>query len=209
MLVREIMHADPVTIVPQTSLESAYATMLERHIRHLPVMDGERLVGVVTDRDLRLATSRLTEQPFPPGTGVGAVMSSHVETAHPLDPIEGAARVMRELKIGCLPVVDGTRLVGIVTGIDILDALLILTGVERPSSRLEVRLHDRPGELARLTQLLSEDKINILSVLSYPDGEHRGRTVLRVATIDMRALVERLGSAGFEVLWPPVKPCRA
>jgi acetoin utilization protein AcuB len=208
MLVREIMHADPVTVGPGTSLEAAYALMLERHIRHLPVVDAGGVLGVVTDRDLRLATSRLAKQPFPPGTVVSEVMSSPVQTAHPLDPIEGAARAMRELKIGCLPVLDGTHLVGIVTGIDILDALLKLTGVERPSGRLEVRLPDQPGELARLAQFLADLKINIHSMLSYPDGEHRGRTVLRVATIDMRTLVERLGNAGFEVLWPPIKPCR-
>lgn len=135
-------------------------------------------------------------------------MSQPVETTHPLDPIEVAARVMRELKIGCLPVLDGPRLIGIVTGVDILDALLQLTGVERPSGRIEVRLVDQPGELARLTALLAEQKLNIHSILSYPDGEHRGRTVLRVGTMDIRALAERLCDAGFEVLWPLVKPCR-
>ena len=80
--------------------------------------------------------------------------------------------------------------------------------MERPSGRIEVRLVDQPGELARLTALLGEQKLNIHSLLSYPDGEHRGRTVLRVGTMDVRALAERLRDAGFEVLWPPVQPCR-
>ncbi len=208
MLVREVMHVEPVIVAPETSLESAYAVMIERHIRHLPVVAGGRVVGVVTDRDLRLATSRLAAEPFAPGTAVEAVMSYPVQTAHPLDPIESAARVMRELKIGCLPVLDGPALAGIVTGVDILDALLKLTGVERPSGRLEVRLPDRPGELARLTTLLTERGINIHSILSYPDDQHRGRIVLRVGTMDIRALADGLCAAGFEVLWPPTKPCR-
>ena len=208
MLVREVMHGDPITVGPQTSLEDAYAIMRERNIRHLPVVEGKRVVGVVTDRDLRLATSRLAQHPFPPGTEVRTVMAHPVQTAHPLDPIESAARVMRELKIGCLPVLDGPDLVGIVTGVDILDALLKLTGVERPSGRLEVRLADQPGELARLTRFLSDLNVNIHSVLSYPDGDHRGRTVLRVGTMDIRALADGLDAAGFEVLWPPCQPCR-
>ena len=208
MLVREIMHPDPVSIGPDTPIERAAAIMREGNIRHLPVVEGVRLVGVVTDRDLRLATSSLSARPYAPSAPVREVMSHPVETTHPLDPIEVAARVMRELKIGCLPVLDGSRLVGIVTGVDILDALLQLTGVERPSGRIEVRLVDQPGELARLTALLGEQKLNIHSILSYPDGEHRGRTVLRVGTMDVRALAERLCDAGFEVLWPPVQPCR-
>jgi acetoin utilization protein AcuB len=208
MLVREIMHADPVSIGPDTPIERAAAMMREGNIRHLPVVEGDRLVGVVTDRDLRLATSSLSARPCSPSAPVREIMSHPVETTHPLDPIEVAARVMRELKIGCLPVLDGPRLVGIVTGVDILDALLQLTGVERPSGRIEVRLVDQPGELARLTALLGEQKLNIHSILSYPDGEHRGRTVLRVGTMDVRALAERLCDAGFEVLWPSVQPCR-
>jgi len=208
MLVREVMHPGPVSIGPGTSLEDAYAVMSERGIRHLPVVEADRVVGVVTDRDLRLATSSLARQPLPPETAVREVMAHPVQTAHPLDPIEAAARVMRELKIGCLPVLDGAALVGIVTGVDILEALLRLTGVERPSGRLEVRLADQPGELARLTRLLSDENVNIHSILSYPDAEHHGRIVLRVGTTNVRGLVDRLRAAGFEVLWPPCQPCR-
>jgi len=153
MLVREIMHADPIHIAASKTLDQAYALMRDRKIRHLPVVEGNRLVGVVTDRDLRLATSRLVERPFAPDAEVREVMTRPVHTAQPLDPIETAARTMRELKIGCLPVVEGGDLLGIVTGIDILDALLKLTGVGRPAGRLEVRLASRPGELARLTRL--------------------------------------------------------
>ena len=208
MLVREVMHVSPVSIRPETTLEAANTVMQERGIRHLPVVQDNRVVGIVTDRDLRLATSSLTRQPLPPSAPVSAVMSRPVQTAHPLDPIESAARVMRELKIGCLPVIDGPDLVGIVTGVDILDALLRMTGVERPSGRLEVQLADQPGELARLTNLVAAERVNIHSVLSYPEGEHCGRLVLRVGAMDIRALADRLCAAGFEVLWPPCKPCR-
>ena len=207
MLVREIMHPDPIAVTATKTLDQAYALMRERHIRHLPVLEDGRLVGVVTDRDLRLATSRLAVRPFPPETQVREVMTTPVHTAQPLDPIETAARTMRELKIGCLPVVEGGELLGIVTGIDILDALLKLTGVGRPAGRLELRLASRPGELATLTRFLADRGVNIHSVLSYPDDEKRGRIILRVATMEIRSLAAALREAGFETLWPPEKPC--
>jgi acetoin utilization protein AcuB len=133
-------------------------------------------------------------------------MTREVVTADPLDPVEEAARVMRERKIGCLPVLEEGLLLGIVTGIDLLDALLKLTGVTEPSGRLEVRLPDRPGELARLTGLLAERGVNIHSLLSYPEDGSAVRAVVRVNTLETHLLAEALRQAGIEVVWPPKKP---
>ena len=202
MLIREMMHPDPVTVSIRTKLSEAYKIMVDRNIRHLPVMDGEKIVGVVTDRDLRLATSKLTKNQYDIDTGIEKVMSHPVQTTHPSDPIETATRTMRELKIGCLPVIEDGKLVGIVTGMDLLDALLMLTGIHQPSGRLDVRLPDRSGELARLTSLLAERKINIHSILTYPDENRTIRLVIRVGTIEMKMLAKAICDAGFEVVWP-------
>lgn len=202
MLINEIMKKEPVTINFDVKLSDAYKLMNGKKIRHLPVMKNGRLVGVVTDRDLRLATSKLSEHPFDPGTEVEKIMSHPVSTAGPNDPVERATQVMRELKIGCLPVVEEMELVGIVTNTDLLDALLMLTGIHKPSGRLDVRLPNRPGELARLTSLLAGRNVNIHSILTYPDREGKIRLVLRVGTIEMKMLAEAICDAGFEVVWP-------
>lgn len=207
MLVQEIMHSDPITITAETRLCDAYALMQEKGIRHLPVVQEGKLVGVVTDRDLRLATSRLAERPFDPDARVGEVMSSPVQTTHPLDPVERGAILMRELKIGCLPVLDGGEVVGIITGANLLDAMLRLVGVHRPSGRLDISLPDRAGELARLTALLAERNVNIHSILTYPEGDKRGRIVLRIGTMEIRPLAQAICDAGFEVMWPPHTTC--
>ncbi|MDX2006494.1 MAG: CBS and ACT domain-containing protein [Meiothermus sp.] len=205
MLVKDVMHSPVFTLEPSASLEAAYAAMMKRRIRHVPVVETGRVVGVVTDRDLRLAAS-----PFSPSgakplqTPIREVMSQPVVTGDPRDPVEDAARVMRQRKIGALPILDGAELVGIVTGIDLLDALLRLTGAEKPSGRIEVRLDDKPGQLARLTQLLAEQGINIHSVLTYPYDEGTICTVLRIGTLETRKLAKSLYDAKFEVLWPPV-----
>jgi acetoin utilization protein AcuB len=202
MLIREVMKKEPLSISPNIKLTEAYRLMIEKKIRHLPVVENRKLVGVVTDRDLRLATSLLTAHPFDPKTTVGLVMSHPVQTTNPNDPIELATQTMRELKIGCLPVIEDNRLVGIVTITDLLDALLLLTGIHQPSGRLDVRLPNRSGELARLAALLAEKKINIHSILSYPEADNKVRLVLRVSSIEIRTIAEDLCNAGFQVIWP-------
>ena len=207
MLLREIMHTDVLTVSPETKLCEAYRLMHERKIRHLPVLDGEKLVGIITDRDLRFATSKLSEVPFDPEETVQNVMIKKVITAHPDDPIEIAARIMRDLKIGSLVIMENGKLAGIVTGIDLLDALLALTGVHRPSGRLDVRLSDRAGELAKLTKLLAERKINIHSILTYHEKDDRVRVMLRLNTMEVRNIAEEICQMGIEVVWPAHVSC--
>jgi acetoin utilization protein AcuB len=206
MLVRDIMRSPAVTIPPDTGLQEAYRIMREKAIRHLPVLEGGRLVGIVTDRDLRLATSALAPSPFPPESLVSAVMSRNPLTADASDPVEDAARSMRERKIGCLPVVDGENVIGIVTGLDLLDALMRMTGVDKPSGRLEVRLADEPGELARLTSFFGHRDLNIHSILTSPEGPESVRVVMRVGSIETRPLAEEMRKSGFDVVWPLQKP---
>ena len=206
MLVKEIMRT-PVTVVPvEATIGEADQLLHARGFRHLPVVDRGRLVGVLTDRDIRFATSSLCHEPLSGGDPVTLAMSSPPLTADPLDPVEDAARIMREHKIGCLPVLDGGELVGMLTGMDLLDALMILTGVTKASSRLEVALLDRPGELARLTAFLAERRVNIHSILTYHNPDATVRTVLRVASNQIRLLAEELRMATFTVLWPLPKP---
>jgi len=143
MLVREFMHTGPVTIAPDTPLLEAEWRMQEGGFRHLPIVDGyDRLVGIVSDRDLREAApsdatalsrqeltyllSRLT---------VRDVMTTPVLTARPAEPAETAAIRMRENKVGALPVVEDERLVGIVTTADMLDALVRTLQAQRTASR--------------------------------------------------------------------------
>jgi acetoin utilization protein AcuB len=129
MTVRDLMGTSLITMPPQTPILEARQRMLEAHIRHLLVTDEGRLVGIITDRDIRLnlpsrATSlsvwevnyllaRLT---------VGQVMTKGVVIVRPDWEAREAARLMIDHKIGALPVVDGERLVGIVTETDFLRA---------------------------------------------------------------------------------------
>ncbi|MBI3030771.1 MAG: CBS domain-containing protein [Candidatus Rokubacteria bacterium] len=131
MRVKEWMSASPATAEPKTSVSEAREVMRRKVIRHLLVTEGERLVGIVTDRDIRLnlpspATSlsvweinylltKLT---------VGDVMTKAVITVDPERPTEEAARLMLEHRIGALPVVSDGQLAGILTETDLLRAFV-------------------------------------------------------------------------------------
>ncbi len=207
MIIKEVMKQVLTTVSPATTLTDAYTLMQNSNIRHLPVVENNKLVGIVTDRDLRLSTSKLAKHPFEPNEAIGNIMSQPVKTTHPSDPIESAAKLMRELKIGCLPVVEEQRLIGIVTITDMLDALLLLTGITQPSGRLDVRLKNRTGELAKLAMLLAEYKVNIHSILTYPEKDKTIRLVLRIGTIEIKLIAKAICNAGFEVVWPTQLAC--
>jgi CBS domain-containing protein len=127
----EIMNRDLVTVDKQASLRRARRILDQHRIRHLLVVEGKRLVGIVTDRDLRQAApsskSPLTlseRQEFMDELKVLEVMSRKLITASSTTTIREAAKVMVSEKIGCLPVVDGNQLVGIVTQADLLEMLV-------------------------------------------------------------------------------------
>jgi acetoin utilization protein AcuB len=206
MLIRDVMHYPVETVAPQATLAEAYRIMQQKGFRHLPVVEAGRLVGIVTDRDLRLATSALHPHPFPPEARVADVMQRRVITAAPHDPIEEAARLMRLQRIGCLPVLEGEVLIGMVTATDLLEALLRLTGADQPSGRLEVQLAHLPGRLAALATAIAAQQVNVLSILSYAESPQWLRVVLRVDTNRTHPLAEALRREGFDVIWPPRKP---
>lgn len=127
----EIMHRKLITVDARASLRQAQQILDQHRIRHLFIMDGKRLVGIVTDRDLRKAApssrSPLTireREAFMDELKVPEVMSRKLVTASPTTPVREAAKVMVREKIGCLPVVDGNTLVGIVTATDLLEILV-------------------------------------------------------------------------------------
>lgn len=210
MLVQDIMQQPVITTEAHAPITEAYETMHQQEIRHLPVLEAGTLVGVITDRDIRFATSPFHPAPVQTDVPVAEVMAEDPVTAGPLDPIEEAAHLMRDQKIGCLPVLDGDELVGIVTGTDLLDALIRLTGLAKPGGRLAVSLRDEPGQLADLTARIAREGLDIRSVLSYYEDEMadppRQRFIFRIDTLNLHPLARTLRDEGFEVVWPREKP---
>jgi len=126
MQIVNLMTSDPVTIHPHETLSKAKSIMDAGNFRRVPVVDDGRLVGILTERDLREYTGHMDS------TRVNAAMHTALVTVTPRNTVEDAARLMLRHKIGGLPVVADGKLVGIVTTSDLLRAfLLVVAGASR------------------------------------------------------------------------------
>jgi acetoin utilization protein AcuB len=199
VLVADVMTRRPVTVSPDATVAAALSAMRRGRFRHLPVVAGAELVGVVARGDLEA----------PPGAPVEAaewladrplteVMSTQPVTVWPDEPVEVAARLLVEHAIGCLPVVAGDGLVGILTESDLFSVLLRLLGGDEPSSRITLVLPDVPGALGRAMTVVGDLGVNLLTVVTEPGPEPGTRgVVLRAGTINAAPVVAALVAAGF------------
>jgi acetoin utilization protein AcuB len=217
LLVRDWMTRKLVTLSPEASVAEALTLCRERRIRHIPILEEGRLVGIVSDRDLRDASPALGNAERASALQeirVGDVMTREVSTADPQDAIENVAQEMYELKIGSLPVVaersvmdEGLavaeeELLGIVTSSDVMRALVTLAGLPEPGCRIEVRAPNKAGILAEVAGKIQDLGVDIFSVLSDPDRRSGKRTmVFQLVTTDPSSVMQGLKMAGYEVSW--------
>jgi acetoin utilization protein AcuB len=209
MLVKNRMTLNPVTVGPDTFFVEAMRIMGERGYRHLPVVDKKgTLIGVVTQTDIvRTSPSPATALSVSEvnyllaNLRIREVMSSPAITAVEDAPLEEAARVMVENKIGCLPVMRGGKLVGMITETDIFRLFVEILGGEEATLRVTLRVPDVRGELARLSGVIAQLGGNICSVAAFR-GEDAGHAylVFRLEGVDEEVLIPALESAGEKVI---------
>ncbi len=207
MLVQDVMQRGVVVVSPETNLAEAMRLLQQRGIRHLPVLDQGKLVGIISDRDLKgamlsAAMSRNTAETWAAldRLTAGDVMMRAVVTIAPMFPVEEAARLMVTRKISALPVTEDGRLIGIVTETDVLELFVRAMGVTEPSSRLDVVLGDDPHALHRAVQAVEGSGAAITSVMTLRSPVTGMReAVIRVTTIDPGPAIRALESRGYEV----------
>lgn len=204
MLVQDVMQTKLFTVTPETTLPEAVRLTGQRGVRHLPVLDGDRLIGILSDRDLKRAMAS-------PATSLEAhelrylldqlrveeIMTRVVITIGPMFPIEAAARLMVQEKIGALPVTEGERLVGLVTETDVLRLFVRAMGAAEPSSRFEVILGNQPHALAEVVQAVEAAGGDISSLVTLPCGGGLKEAVIRVRTINPAPVIWALEARGF------------
>lgn len=172
MLVRERMSTHPVTINADTSITEALRVMRQNQVRRLPVLDEQgRMIGIVSEKDLLYASPS-------PATSlniyemhyilsqliVSELMTRDVITVTPDTPVEEAARIMVDHKIGGLPVMEDDRLAGIITETDVFSVLLEMLGARQSGLRLTLEIPERKGEMARITTAIARLGGNILAL---------------------------------------------
>jgi acetoin utilization protein AcuB len=203
------MTHEPVTVTPDMSFPEAFHLLRQKRIRHLPVVNEKgKLIGVVARTDLlhaspsKATTLSVFEMSYLlANLHVGEVMSSPPFTVSEDAPLEEAARVMVQKKIGCLPVMRDGELTGLITETDIFQTFVEILGGEEASLRITVRVPDVRGELSRLTGVIAGLGGNICSVALFrgEDPEHVFLT-FRLEGVDEGVLVPALETEVEEVV---------
>ena len=200
MLVKDKMTTNLSVVTPDIRVSEALKMMKDGRFRRLPVVQAGKLVGIVTDKELREATpSKATSLSkhelnyLLDKTTVGDAMHKHPLTVQEDDLLETAALMMRNNKVGALPVMKGKLLVGIITESDIFDTFLDMMGIRGPGRRLQLHLPDVAGSLADVTRIISEYGCNICNIVYPGDGE----LIVRLEDGDIDSAAAALKKAGY------------
>ncbi len=206
MLVREWMTPDPQTVNASTPVMEAMQRLREGGFRRLPVTQDGKLIGIVTDRDLKEATpSKATTLSIYElnyllsKLVVKDVMRSPVITVRIDDPIEQAALLMEEHRVSGLPVLQDGNLVGILTITDLMRALVSFLALREGGKRVTVDLPDEPGVLARVADQGAPSNI-VAAVTTGIQPGHKRRLVLRATGEGAEQFSDRLKAAGIDVV---------
>ncbi|HKQ33228.1 MAG TPA: CBS domain-containing protein [Thermodesulfobacteriota bacterium] len=164
MLVKDFMTSNPVTVAPGKSAEETLELMKSLNFRQCPVIEDGKLVGIVTDRDLRTSLAGGS------GAVVGDIMAKDPVTILDYASVEGAAEIIRIGKFNALPVVTNKgELVGILSVTDLLDALLKMLGFHEKPQRLEVQMPDGIG-MFDVLQVIQSNSEKVLSFSAAPEN---------------------------------------
>ncbi len=204
MLVRNVMRHPCATVEPCAPLTLAIRLASERGVRHLPVVDGGRLVGIVSDRDLKRAmlSIAITAGPAefsaaPDRLLVHQVMTRAVMTTGSMVPLEDALQCMVATRVSALPVLDDGRLVGLLTETDGLAALVTAVGVGEKSSRLEVVFAEgQPIGLAELVATVEAAGTTIASMMTSTPRAGLTAVIFRIRAGNPEAVVRALEAKG-------------
>ena len=208
MYVGRRMTRNLITVTRDTNILKVKNLLKQYSIDQVPVVEGKRIVGIVTDKDLRrfsaspastLAVHELNY--LLSEMKAEEIMTKRVYTVTPGTPIEEAAKLINEKRVNSLPVVTGDELVGIITTCDLLNVLLEFMGVGLPSHRFEVSFPNRMGEIARIASMINQFGLAIISMVTAAvrEGSPTRTAIIRLDGPDPSALLQALKEAGYRV----------
>ena len=207
MYVRQFMTDQVFTASPSESIADTMALMREKKITRMPVVEKGKLVGFVTDGDLRevcpspATTLSIFELNYLIAkTPIREVALKKVVFCHPDTQIEDAAMLMRDHKIGGLPVVEGDKVVGIITGSDILDAFLDIMGFRSPGRRVMIETKDQIGVMSDLAATTKEFEVNIGSLAVYHLKDNQIQILARLQGDRAVEVEESIEKKGYRII---------
>jgi len=190
MFVSDWINTKVFTVSPDDNISLAIKLLKEKNIKHLPVIkENRKVVGILSDRDIKDYTpSKATTLDIHElhyvlfNTRVKEIMVKKVYTTTPRTPIEEAAMVMFDRNIGCLPVVEKDKLVGIISDRDIFRVLIDITGVRHGGNRFYLTIADKLGATKEVIDIVRTNGFIIDSVLTTYEGVEKGYKKVVVRT---------------------------
>ncbi len=202
MLVKNRMTHDPLTVTQGTTVSEALSFMKQHNVRRLPVMDNrkKRMVGIVSEKDLLYASPSPATSLSVYEIGyllsklkVEEIMTKEVITVSPDAPLEDAARIMADNKVGGLPVMENGKLVGIITETDIFKVILEMLGAREHGVRLTLKAEDKPGVLSDIAHAIASKGGDIIALGTFGCGETKDRTLMvKVRGMEKQDLLQAL-----------------
>ena len=207
MFVRERMTVNPLTVDETTPVFEAGELLRQNNIARLPVVKDGKLIGIITQEDLlKVSPSQATTLSVwelnyvLSKIQVKDGMTKNPVVISPDATLEEAALVMRDKRVGALPVVEDEKLIGIIAESDIFDAFLDLMGLKRTGTRLTIDLEDRIGAIADLTEIIKKEGVNIISMALFHNPDDQGKLVLRLESNQSDQVIKEIRSKGFKVV---------
>lgn len=203
MLIKDCMTRHPIMLSPETPAAEAQQIIAENRVRHLPVVgDGKKLMGLITRSRLALKPDTLASLNVWEITRLLAnvkvkqlmLKAEDVITTSPDRTVERAARIMADHKIGCLPVIDDGIVIGILSEVDLLHAFQEMLGLPQDGVRVTMRMPNRPGEFAKLTNVLAEQSWGVMGIGTFPTPKREGfyDAVLKISSVSIEEAHEVL-----------------
>ncbi len=213
MFVSERMATDLITIGPNFTIAEARNKMSDNSIRHLPVVDDEGvLIGIVTDRDMRDAMPSTLVKNADYEETVSLIMNYLVSDIMTRDPItiygyftiQDALLVIQKKKVGALPVIDEQgNLIGLLSTRDLLTAFVNVMGINEPGCLLCILVHDKPGQMKKVIDIVAEENISLGSVLTTKSWDGEKRAIFPyLFTNNVINVKKKLMDIGFELIDP-------
>jgi len=201
MLVKERMSSPVITVKPDLPIMEALNLMKTKQIRRTPVIDKKgNLVGIISDKDLLNASpsdatslsvweiNYLLSQ-----IKVAEIMTKKVLTVTDDTPIEVAARIMADNKIGGIPITKGGEVVGLITETDLFKIFLELMGARELGVRITAMVPEKRGELARITQAIANAGGSFLSFTQFAGASEANREIVfKVRGLDEETVLEKV-----------------
>ena len=213
MFVSRSMTRKVITVAPDDGIFKAQELMATNKIRHLPVVEpNNRLIGVVTDRDIRSALPYKFFKESPSEEEkkkfaelkINDIMTKNPITISPTYTLQDALLMIQDARVGALPVVDENGILnGIISVRDLLRAFINVLGIGEPGSLLCILVEEKVGQLKKIVDAITEENISFGSVLVARYWEKDKRAVFPyLLTQNVAHVKEKLKRLGFSVLDP-------